>query len=178
MYAVLKVVSTLIAPQSSVFIYYSRGRVDMGVVGMKLYEQLDQLCRKMAHSACQRLGLPTKNVDNILDPVWKEGKPVVRDVNNWSSCTSAYVPPGYVSAPNPIVCLHLMKNIYPALLWTTSTTIILSKKRYKLMRNFTTTTVSYSPPLLSCIAVLVGVGTHFSEMLYVVSSCFPSLSDR
>jgi len=70
----------------------------MGKTGMKLYEQLDQICRRTAHEAVKKLGIPAKKVDYLLDPVHHIGKPVERDPDHPDVCYSTYVPDGFVSS--------------------------------------------------------------------------------
>eukprot|EP00026_Physarum_polycephalum_P003733 Phypoly_transcript_03747.p1 GENE.Phypoly_transcript_03747~~Phypoly_transcript_03747.p1 ORF type:complete len:611 (+),score=151.66 Phypoly_transcript_03747:440-2272(+) len=71
---------------------------DMGRVGMKLYEYLDQICRKVAHDAVKKLGIAPSKVDILLDPVHQIGKPVERDAAHPDVCFSHYVPDGFVSS--------------------------------------------------------------------------------
>ena len=73
-------------------------KIDLGVTGMKLYEELDQLCRRTTRSVLQHLGLPTTRLDDILDPVYKLSSQSVRTPNNPQCCTSDYLPPGFISS--------------------------------------------------------------------------------
>ena len=71
-------------------------------MGMKLYEQLDQICRRVAHDAVKKLGISPSKVDVLLDPVHQIGKPVERDHEFPDVCYSSYVPDGFVSSFNPL----------------------------------------------------------------------------
>eukprot|EP01121_Diplochlamys_sp_Union-15-3_P007990 TRINITY_DN2083_c0_g1_i2.p1 TRINITY_DN2083_c0_g1~~TRINITY_DN2083_c0_g1_i2.p1 ORF type:complete len:285 (-),score=41.65 TRINITY_DN2083_c0_g1_i2:78-932(-) len=73
-------------------------KIDLGVVGMKLYSMLDQLCREHTLKVIKRLGIPEKQLSYILDPVYNKESEVHRSQNDSSICYSDYVPPGFVSS--------------------------------------------------------------------------------
>lgn len=70
---------------------------DLGRIGMKLYEQLDQLCRKTACGAAKAHGASESDVARLLDPINQIGQVVERDTVNPDVCYSPYVPDGFVS---------------------------------------------------------------------------------
>jgi len=66
---------------------------------MKLYELLDQECRNAEYEVMKSLGRNSKEIDDILDPIYKKGDDVTRrDPNNALVCTTNYVLPGYISS--------------------------------------------------------------------------------
>jgi len=71
---------------------------DLGIVGMKLYEQLDLTCRGLAHEVVSKLSLPKENVDKVLDPINVKGGEPTRDPEDANKCYSKFVPPNYISS--------------------------------------------------------------------------------
>lgn len=51
---------------------------ELGNIGTLLYQKSDLLCRKLAKGAMKELGLSPGMVDEILDPVMKDGS-VIRE---------------------------------------------------------------------------------------------------
>jgi len=86
--------STLVTPGE--YLLHDGSAVDLGVCGMKLHEQLDQLCRITAKQVTDQLGV--KSADRLLDDVNEIGKKVERDESNLMVCYSDYVIPGFISS--------------------------------------------------------------------------------
>lgn len=74
------------------------GNLDLGVLGMQLYEKLDQTCRQHTAKVVERLGLLLPQHVKILDPVYMTDKKVVRSSTDPSVCVSEYVLPHFISS--------------------------------------------------------------------------------
>jgi len=83
--------TTLTFPSS-----YDDTGYDMGIEGMKLYQQLDQLCRAATEEATKRLGVPPSQLVKILDPVYNNKSGTSQ--RNGDFCYTDFMFPGYISS--------------------------------------------------------------------------------
>jgi len=72
--------------------------IDFGIVGLNLYQGLDQLCRNAEYEVMNSLSLDPSLVDSILDPIYKKGNVSSRDSKDSLVCTTDYMIPNYISS--------------------------------------------------------------------------------
>jgi len=83
--------------ENNLFTPGNENGIDLGVTGMNLYQELDQMCRRYEYEVMKNLGLDSHLVDKILDPVFKVDTGASREGDSLVCC-SDYVLPNYISS--------------------------------------------------------------------------------